>query len=207
MSALDLDGLDFTKGGGTVTVVAQDARTRAVLMVAHADREALEKTLETGFMHFRSRTRGLWKKGETSGNVLRVERLTADCDADAVLAEVTPAGPTCHTGSTTCFGEPAPSAADALEDLARTIAERATSMTSSASEKPSYTQKLLSDRNLRLKKIGEESAELVVALADRDRERAAEEGADLIYHALVALAAEGILLADVCAVLNARKTA
>ena len=199
MASLDLEKLDFAKGGGTVTVVAQHASTRAVLMVAHADREALEKTLETGFMHFRSRTRGLWKKGETSGNVLRIERLTADCDADAVLAEVVPAGPTCHTGATTCFGEPY---VDALSDLAAVIAERAGSAPDAA---PSYTKKLLGDRNLRLKKIGEEASELVVALADSDRARAAEEGADVFYHVLVALAAEGVTLDDVRSVLASRK--
>ena len=100
---LDLDRLDFTKGNGLVTVVAQDAVTGAVLMVAHADREALARTLETGEMHYRSRSRGLWHKGATSGNVQRVVSLAADCDGDAVLARVTPAGPACHTGERSCF--------------------------------------------------------------------------------------------------------
>src|SRR5687768_6544668 len=103
-----LPELDFSKGDGLVTVVAQDARTGAVLMVAHADREALERTVTTGEMHYRSRTRGLWHKGETSGNVQRVVSLTADCDGDAVLARVIPAGPACHRGSTTCFGAAEP---------------------------------------------------------------------------------------------------
>ena len=85
---LDLDALDFAKGNGLVTVVAQDARTGAVLMLAHADREALERTLATGEMHYRSRTRGLWHKGATSGNVQRVVSLAADCDGDAVRAEL-----------------------------------------------------------------------------------------------------------------------
>src|SRR5919106_1791758 len=96
-----LPDLDFSKGDGLVTVVAQDARTGAVLMVAHADREALERTVATGEMHYRSRTRGLWHKGATSGNVQRVASLTADCDGDAVLARVIPAGPACHRGSRT----------------------------------------------------------------------------------------------------------
>ena len=96
---LDLAALDFTKGGGLVTVVTQDARPGAVLMVAHADREALERTLATGEMHYRSRTRGLWHKGATSGNAQRVVSLAADCDGDAVLARVHPAGPACHTGT------------------------------------------------------------------------------------------------------------
>lgn len=197
--ALDLDALDFEKGGGSVAVVAQDARTSAVLMLGYADREALERTLATGLLHFRSRTRGLWLKGETSGNVLRVVELSADCDGDAVLARVEPAGPTCHTGAVTCWGG---ARVDALRELAQTIAERATSP---AGERPSYTQRLLGDRNLRLKKIGEEASELVVALADGDRERAAEEGADLVYHTLVALAAEGVGLDEVLAVLAKRK--
>src|SRR5687767_15586844 len=117
---LDLDALDFTKGNGLVTVVAQDARTGAVLMVAHADREALERTLATGEMHYRSRTRGLWHKGGTSGNVQRVVSLSADCDGDAVLARVEKAGPACHTGEETCFG---PGRWDALAALDATIAE------------------------------------------------------------------------------------
>src|SRR5688500_2325362 len=99
-----LPDLDFSRGDGLVTVVTQDARTGDVLMVAHADREAIERTVATGEMHYRSRTRGLWHKGATSGNVQRVVSLTADCDRDAVLARVIPAGPACHTGAETCFG-------------------------------------------------------------------------------------------------------
>ena len=110
---IDLDALDFEKGRGLVTVVAQDATTGAVLMVAHADREALERTVASGEMHYRSRTRGPWHKGATSGNVQRVVSLSVDCDGDAVLARVRPAGPACHTGATSCFGDEA-LAADAL---------------------------------------------------------------------------------------------
>jgi len=95
--------LDFAKGDGVVTVVTQDDRTGAVLMVAQADREALARTVDTGEMHYRSRTRGLWHKGATSGNVQRVVSLHADCDGDAVLARVIPAGPACHTGAGACF--------------------------------------------------------------------------------------------------------
>src|ERR687886_2840598 len=118
---LDLDALNFEKGGGLVTVVAQDAVTGAVLMVAHADREALERTLATGEMHYRSRSRGLWHKGATSGNTQRVVSLTPDCDGDAVLARVRPAGPACHTGAVSCFAATGP-AADALGALDATIA-------------------------------------------------------------------------------------
>jgi phosphoribosyl-ATP pyrophosphohydrolase/phosphoribosyl-AMP cyclohydrolase len=201
---LDLAALDFTKGGGLVTVIAQDANTGAVLMLAHADREALERTIATGEMHYRSRSRGLWRKGDASGNVQRVVSLTADCDGDAVLARVEPAGPACHTGEFSCFGRPA-LAADALSILDATIASR-TSHEPAGSPGPgsSHTRRLLGDRNLRLKKIGEESAELVVALADGDAERAVEEGADLMYHILVGLHGTGVALADVRRVLAAR---
>ncbi|MFL5358718.1 bifunctional phosphoribosyl-AMP cyclohydrolase/phosphoribosyl-ATP diphosphatase HisIE [Archangium sp.] len=197
---LDLSKLDFTKGNGLVTVVAQDAHTGDLLMVAHADREALEKTLETGEMYYRSRTRGLWHKGGTSGNVQRVVSLTADCDGDAVLARVEKAGPACHTGAETCFGI---GPVDALVELDQTIAQRA-ARAPAPGEKPSYTRRLLDDRNLRLKKIGEEGAELVTACADGDKERATEEAADVLYHLLVAVRPLGITLDDVKAVLARR---
>ncbi|MCY7379280.1 MAG: phosphoribosyl-ATP diphosphatase [Gemmatimonadaceae bacterium] len=199
---LDLDTLNFDKGSGTVTVVAQDAETGAVLMVAAADREALERTLATGEMHYRSRTRGLWHKGGTSGNVQRVISLDPDCDGDALLARVVPAGPACHTGTTSCFGERA-LAADAIALLDTTIAARA-ALPAALNAAPSYTRRLLGDRNLRLKKLGEEAAELVTACADGDIARAREETADLLYHALVALHALGGSLAEVRTVLAAR---
>lgn len=183
---IDPSALDFTKGNGLVTVVAQDARTGAVLLVAFADREAIERTVAQGELHLTSRTRGAWHKGATSGNVLRVRSLTADCDADTVLAMVEPAGPACHTGSRSCFGDVTRS--DALSALDATIAAR---MSADAVRGSGYTQKLLGDRNLRLKKIGEEASELVTACADGDAARATEETADLIYHALVALRAAG----------------
>lgn len=187
---LDLDALDFGKGGGLVTVVAQDSRTGAVLMVAHADREALEHTLATGLMHYRSRTRGLWKKGATSSHTQRVVSLTADCDRDAVLARVESSGPACHTGEATCFGAPSLRPVDALQ---RVLAQRA----AQGDVGTSHTAKLLADRNLRLKKLGEEAAELAVACADADRDRATEEAADLLYHSLVALQALGVTWTEV----------
>ena len=199
---LDLSALNFEKGNGLVTIVTQDARSGAVLMIAHADREALERTIETGEMHYRSRTRGLWHKGATSGNTQRVIALLPDCDGDAVLARVTPAGPACHTGATSCFGADALSA-DTFGSLDATIERRAAESTP-PSARPSYTRKLLGDRNLRLKKIGEEAAELVLACADEDVARASEEAADLIYHALVALHAVGARVADVRRVLANR---
>lgn len=199
---LDIDKLDFTKGNGLVTVIAQDSQTGVVLMLAHADREALERTIESGEMHYRSRSRGLWHKGETSGNVQRLVSLTADCDGDAVLAVVEPAGPACHTGTRSCFGD-AVLEASVLGALDARIAERAVVGGDLAGS--SYTRRLLDDRNLRLKKIGEEAAELVTACADGDLERACEETADLVYHSLVALHAVGGSLADVQAVLARRR--
>ena len=199
-ATLDTERLDFSKGNGLVTVVAQHAETGAVLMVAHADREALERTITTGEMHYMSRSRGLWHKGATSGNVQRVISLTADCDGDAVLARVRPAGPACHEGTTSCFGDDA-LGADALGALDRTIAARVADPNRS---RASYTQQLLVDRNLRLKKLGEEAVELAVACAEGDTARSAEEGADLVYHALVALRAIGVSLDDIRRVLSQR---
>ena len=196
----DIDQLDFTKSGGLVTVVTQDATTGAVLMVAHADREALEHTLRSGEMHYRSRSRGLWHKGGTSGNTQRVVSLTADCDADAVLARVVPAGPACHNGTTSCFREEALQA-DVFATLDATITSR---MQRTDDTTTSYTQRLLGDRNLRLKKLGEEAVELATACVDGNVERATEETADLLYHALVALRAVGGSLEGVRAVLSSR---
>lgn len=197
---LDLDTLDFAKGNGMITVVTQDVDTGVVLMVAYANREALEHTLATNEMHYTSRTRGLWHKGATSGNVQRVVSLTADCDGDAVLARVRPAGPACHTGTVSCFRDDALSS-DVLSALDRTIAVRARSPQGASG---SYTQRLLADRNLRLKKLGEEATELAVACADSDVMRATDEGADLVFHTLVALRALGISLDDLRAVLAQR---
>lgn len=187
--SIDLNALRFDDATGTVVVVAQDALTGRVLMVANADREALEMTLRTGEMHYRSRTRGLWHKGATSGNVQKVISLSADCDGDAVLARVISAGPACHSGETSCFGAETP--AGPMADLSRTIRSRARESAEGKAEGSSYTRKLLGDRNLRLKKIGEETAELLAALADADGARAAEEAADLFYHVGVALEAVG----------------
>ncbi len=209
---IDIEALNFAKGDGLVTVVAQDALSGAVLMVAHADREAIARTIASGEMHYRSRTRGAWHKGATSGNVQRVVSLTADCDGDAVLARVHAAGPACHVGNTSCFGA---GEGDALGTLDATIARRRAAALPAAllgalpgapsGEEPGYTGRLLADRNLRLKKIGEEAAELVTACADSDAERAAAEAADLLYHMLVALHATGASLADVQRVLDGRR--
>jgi phosphoribosyl-AMP cyclohydrolase / phosphoribosyl-ATP pyrophosphohydrolase len=195
---LDLDALDFAKGGGVVTVVAVDEVSGRVLMVAQADREALTQTIATGEMHYRSRTRGLWRKGATSGNVQRVVALTPDCDGDAVLARVLPAGPACHGGTASCFDADGGATLDRLD---RTVEARGRAPDPGTS----YTARLLADSNLRLKKIGEESAELVHAAAIGDPNRAVEEAADLLYHMLVALRAMGAGLDDVRRVLADRQ--
>ncbi len=191
MIAFDLSSLNFTKGNGTVTVVAQDSVSGDVLMVAHADLDAVAKTVETGEMHYTSRTRGAWHKGATSGNVQRVVSLTADCDGDSILARVVPAGPACHIGRTSCFEG---ATANPLAELSAVLERRMLEPDVSAS---SYTVRLLNDRNLRLKKLGEEAAELVLACGDGDSRRATEEAADLFYHALVALRAVGVPFEEV----------
>lgn len=200
----DLESVDFAKGGGLVTVVAQDATTGAVLMVAHASRDAVQRTVDSSEMHYTSRTRGLWRKGATSGNTQRVVSLSLDCDGDSVLARVIPAGPACHEGTVSCFGEVALEP-DAVATVSAVIESRADSLQSS--DAPTYTQRLLTDRNLRLKKLGEEAAELVTACADDDRARAVQEGADLFYHALVALRSVGVSFRDVQQVLSERASA
>lgn len=186
MSTLDLDSLTYDERG-LVTVVTQDAVSGVVLMVAHASRDALEWTIETGEMHYLSRTRGLWRKGATSGAIQRVVSLTADCDRDAVLARVFPAGPACHVGTISCFGDDMRS--DALSVLDATVQDRAGD---SSSGSRSYTRALLADRNLRTKKLGEECTELVMALSERNPAAAVEEAADLLYHIVVALRAVGV---------------
>lgn len=176
-------------------VVAQHAHTGEVLMLGYASAAALERTRATGLLTFHSRSRNrLWTKGETSGNVLRLVSLHLDCDGDAILARVLPAGPTCHTGARSCFG-----AAPTLAALGDTIESRL-----DADPAASYTARLVSDRNLRLKKLGEEAAELAVACADGDAERVKEETADLLYHALVAARAAGVTVAGVLEAVDRR---
>jgi phosphoribosyl-ATP pyrophosphohydrolase/phosphoribosyl-AMP cyclohydrolase len=200
-ASLNLDAVRFDKDTKTVVVVAQDVVSGRVLMVANADREALERTIETGEMHYRSRTRGLWRKGATSGNVQKVVSLTADCDGDSIVARVQSAGPACHTGAVSCFDDSA-GAPTIWSGLAKTISLRnaelnvqpeaeVQSESAISPKRRSHTRELLLDRNLRLKKLGEESAELIAACADGNATRATEEAADLIYHVGVALEAIG----------------
>lgn len=197
----DLEHVVFDERG-LVPVIAQDVADGTVLMMAWANRDALGRSLDTGELHFWSRSRQrLWRKGETSGNVLRLVSLHRDCDGDTVLARVRPAGPACHTGTRTCFGAGTESSPepDALGRLQEVLEQR-------ARERPagSYTTRLLADDNLRLKKLGEETGELIAALARGNREAATEEAADLVYHVLVALSGVGVGLDDVRRVLASR---
>jgi phosphoribosyl-ATP pyrophosphohydrolase/phosphoribosyl-AMP cyclohydrolase len=195
------DGLVFDSSG-LVPVVAQDHASGDVLMVAWANAEALARTEETGFAHFWSRSRkALWRKGETSGHELRVREARADCDRDTLLLVVEPAGPACHTGARSCFGETSPTAAGMLEELARVVAERA-----KADPADSYTARLLArGPDHVLKKIGEEATEVVLAARVQSDERLAEETADLLYHLLVALHQRELPLSRVMGELRKRR--
>ncbi len=207
---LDLDRLDFSKttSPATLPVIAQHYLTGEVLMLGYATREALRRTADSGRLTFHSRSRAaLWTKGATSGNTLRVVSLHSDCDGDAVLARVDPAGPTCHTGSRSCFGASTTAAPAAAPPAAPTLRGLADVLEARRNDDPgtSYTARLLADRNHRLKKLGEEAAELAVACADEDVERVREEAADLLYHTLVAAMAAGVSLEDVLGVLEERR--
>lgn len=196
-----LDSVDFAKSDGLIPLIVQHADTGGVRMLGYADREALQRTLTTGYVHFFSRRRGaLWKKGETSGNTLALVSLHVDCDHDAALALVTAAGPTCHTGSQTCFD-----ASPFLERLATVIDDRAGALAAGETG-DSYTAKLLVDRNLRLKKLTEEAGELAIACADDNPREVAAEAADLLYHTLVACLAAGVSLEDVVKTLRDRNS-
>lgn len=173
---------------GLVPVVAQSALAGEVLMVAYADREALERTRATGEAHYHSRSRGiLWKKGETSGHTQKVEDVRVDCDGDAVLYVVRQQGPACHTGAPTCFGEPTGAV---LTRLAGTIADRGRNRPAG-----SYTARLLDEGVGRIaQKVGEEAVETVVAATSQDAARLTSEAADLFYHLLVLLEAKRLPL-------------
>jgi phosphoribosyl-AMP cyclohydrolase / phosphoribosyl-ATP pyrophosphohydrolase len=172
---------------GLLPVVVQDAGSAAVLMLAFANREAVELTLSTGEVHFWSRSRqSLWRKGETSGNTLHVVDVTADCDGDALLVRAHPAGPACHRGTRTCF-EPNPARLE-LGWLAAVLEERR-----SADPAASYTARLLQSGIERIaQKVGEEGVETAIAAVAGRREGVVSESADLLYHLLVLLQASGV---------------
>ena len=194
---------------GLLPVVVQDVGSGAVLMLAYADREAVEKTLATGLAHFWSRSRSaLWKKGETSGNTLQVVEVTADCDGDALLVRARPAGPTCHRGTRSCF-EPNPARLE-LGWLAAVLESRR-----GADPAASYTARLLSQGVERIaQKVGEEGVETAIAAVsaalrgpgegDERRRALTGEAADLLYHLLVLLQASGVDPGEITEVLLER---
>jgi phosphoribosyl-AMP cyclohydrolase / phosphoribosyl-ATP pyrophosphohydrolase len=183
--------------------IVQDARTGEVLTLAYMNDEALARTRETGEVWFWSRSRNeLWHKGETSGNVQAVEELRFDCDRDAVLVLVDPAGPACHTGERTCFhnGDLTPAPHEALPALERTILERR-----AADPGESYTAALLAEPERIGRKVREEAEEVARAAREETDERVAEEAADVLYHLAVLMAERGLTLADAYRVLNERR--
>jgi phosphoribosyl-AMP cyclohydrolase / phosphoribosyl-ATP pyrophosphohydrolase len=204
---------------GLVPCVAQDHASGEVLTLAYANEESLRLTVDTGELHFYSRSREeIWRKGETSGNVLKLRQLRYDCDGDAVVALVEPAGPACHTGERSCFyrelggsasaekdapgvsGEPAPVVYEALATLERTLRSR-------AAERPegSYTVELLDSPKLIGEKVEEEAEEVVRAAREEADERVAEEAADLLYHLAVLLASRKVPQSAAMEVLNGRR--
>lgn len=218
MSAEPLEAVQFDERG-LVPCVMQDWDTGEVLTLAYMNDEALRRTLETGEMHFYSRSRDeLWHKGETSGNVQRVRQIRYDCDGDALVALVEPAGPACHTGRRSCFyrdlngtadhaedappadGEPVPAAHEATGALERTLADR-------RDRRPegSYTVELLEDPPRIGDKVREEADEVARAAASESDERVAEEAADVLYHLQVLLLSRGVPIGDVLETLNGRR--
>jgi phosphoribosyl-ATP pyrophosphohydrolase/phosphoribosyl-AMP cyclohydrolase len=189
---------------GLVPCIAQDWRTGEVLTLAYMNAEALRRTRETGETHFFSRSRQeLWHKGATSGNTQAVRAIRYDCDGDALVALVEPAGPACHTGERTCFhrGDLEPQAPyETLSTLQRTIVAR-------AAQRPagSYTTTLLDDPRLAGAKVQEEAEEVVRAVREESDERVAEEAADVLYHLTVLLAGRELTLADAERVLDGRR--
>lgn len=193
---------------GLVPCVTQDSRTGEVLTLAWMNAESLGLTLETGEVHFFSRSRQeIWRKGETSGNTQRVVELRIDCDEDAILAMVEPAGPACHTGARTCFyrrledgAEPGPTAGEALAELERTLADRA-----AGRPQGSYTVTLLDNGELAAGKVMEEAEEVSRAVREESDDRIAEEAADLVYHLAVLMKSREVGLDRAMEVLNGRR--
>jgi phosphoribosyl-ATP pyrophosphohydrolase/phosphoribosyl-AMP cyclohydrolase len=200
---VDVSRIKFDSAG-LVPCIVQDSASGEVLMLAYMNADALARTLAQREMHFWSRSRGEpWHKGATSGNVQQLEAIRYDCDADALLALVAPAGPACHTGERTCFyrGELEPAAAhEVLPMLERTIAAR-------AAERPdgSYTAALLANPARIGEKVQEEAEEVARAAREESEERVAEEAADVLYHLCVLLAGRGLTLADAERVLDGRR--
>ena len=191
--------IDFDKGGGLVPVIIQDVETLQTLMLGYMNREAFEKTIADGKVTFFSRSKNrLWTKGETSGNFLYVKEILTDCDKDAILIKAKPAGPTCHQGTDSCFGED--TAKGFLYRLEQIINQRIDN-----NEPNSYTNKLFGKGiNKIAQKVGEEAVELVIESKDDNKELFCNEAADLLYHFLILLKAKNCNLTDIEEVLKAR---
>jgi phosphoribosyl-ATP pyrophosphohydrolase/phosphoribosyl-AMP cyclohydrolase len=191
---------------GLIPVVAQDASTGEVLMLAYANEEAVTKTLETGEAHYHSRSRDeLWRKGATSGNTQRVVEVRLDCDGDALLYRVEPRGPACHTGEHSCFFTPLAASGRDVPNLGRTLTRLAGTIAERHREMPedSYTAKLIGLGTERVaQKVGEEAVEVVIAALRG--EKLTEESADLLYHLLVLLEERGVSSEEVAKVLDER---
>ncbi len=193
--------IDFEKGGGLVPAIVQDDRTEQVLMLGYMSEASLAKTYETHLVTFYSRSRQtLWTKGESSGNTLKLVSITPDCDNDTLLVRAVPAGPTCHEGTTACFGVDGPQGLGFLAYLERLIAARKT-----ADPESSYTAKLLQGPLRRAaQKVGEEGVETALAAVVETDDKLISESADLIYHLLVLLCAKDIDVQDVITELKSR---
>ncbi|HEX5755516.1 MAG TPA: bifunctional phosphoribosyl-AMP cyclohydrolase/phosphoribosyl-ATP diphosphatase HisIE [Arenimonas sp.] len=197
---LEIPGLDFDKQGGLLPAIVQDADTLRVLMLGYMNREALCRTLDSRRVTFYSRSRGvLWTKGEGSGHVLELVAIEADCDADTLLVQARPAGPTCHLGRTSCF---AGARGDFVAELDALLATR-------ERDRPagSYSTRLFEAGVRRIaQKVGEEGVETALAAVSQTDTELLGESADLVYHLLVLLRAKGLGLADLVAVLRERHT-
>ncbi len=197
-----VDQLDFDKGEGLVPAIVQDAHTLQVLMLGYMNREALAHTLRTGRVTFFSRSRQrLWTKGETSGHYLELQAILHDCDRDTLLIKARPHGPTCHTGTDTCFGESRHGHVHFLSLLERVVHQRK----AAAQPHSSYTAHLFEAGLPRIaQKVGEEAVETVIAALHGPDDEFVGEAADLLYHLIVLLVAKGHHLADVVEVLENR---
>jgi phosphoribosyl-ATP pyrophosphohydrolase/phosphoribosyl-AMP cyclohydrolase len=201
MSSINLHEIKFDERG-LIPAIVQNAKTREVLTLAYMNEESLARTIETGQTWFWSRSRNeLWHKGETSGNTQQVVSLALDCDRDAIVVLVDPAGPACHTGAVSCFDVPPAQNGSLLTRLYELIQSR-------ERERPSgsYTTYLFKEGlDKILKKLGEESAETIIAAKNDDRERLVSEVSDLVYHLLVLLVARGVSLEEIANELGQRR--
>jgi phosphoribosyl-ATP pyrophosphohydrolase/phosphoribosyl-AMP cyclohydrolase len=202
-----LDTLRFDEQG-LVPAIVQDVQTGSVLMLAYMNRESIRRTMESGETCFWSRRRrALWHKGETSGNIQKVRSMRADCDSDALLVTVEQKGNACHTGEYSCFFTPFGGVQEKTAQIGEVLGKLARVIRQRSQEKPegSYTAKLLEGGTDRiLKKIGEEAGEVLIAAKNHKKVEISWEVADLIYHTLVLLEAEGVQLSDVAAELDGR---